>query len=200
MSSFSGSYRSCKPLSSSPRPTRMHEILDVDTSQPFEFEGERYYLDEAGFVRHRCVKWSDYEVNIIERLEDSDILTAIINNPNSVHRSRLVDYVGIMEHLRALGMRYILEDSFKGSHYVFKAKTENITYEDLFNFPDGVLKNVCDLYIPKGSSLSQDISGIMCAVPMADMVWSGDSYPKYAIDIDEYLRVHRDTEPFYRWS
>ena len=46
-------------LSVNPRPTRMHELLNVDRFQPFEFKDVMYYLDEVGRVRQpRCMEWS----------------------------------------------------------------------------------------------------------------------------------------------
>lgn len=199
MSSFSGSYRSCKPSSNNPRPTRMHEILDMDSFQPFEFEGERYYLDEDGFVRHRCMEWAVDEADMIKRLENAHILTAIINKPNSVRRSRVVDHVGIMEHLKALGMRYILRVGLTNEHYLFQDKPENVSYGDLFNWPPNILRKICGLYVPADSSLAHDLSTISRNIPMEAMIWI-DGISTYAIDIDNYLKEYGGTKPFYEWS
>ena len=198
MSTFSGSYRSCKPSLSNPRPTRMHEILDMDAFQPFEFEGERYYLDEAGFVRHRRMEWADDEADMIKPLENAHILTAILNQPSSVRRSRVVDHVGIMKHLKALGMRYALRAS-PGEFYFFQTHASGSKLDELFDRPANVLKSACDLHVPGDSSMKRDLSTIMRGVPTADLAWDGGAFA-YAIDIEEYLRTYGDDKPFYEWA
>lgn len=198
MSSFSGSYRSCKPSSNNPRPTRMHEILDMDTSQPFEFKGERYYLDEDGFVRHVRMVWTDDEDDINKPLEDAHILNAIINNPSSVRRSRVVDPVGIMRHLGALGMRYILRVPPE-EFYLFQTPARGSKFDELFDRPANVLKSACDLYVTEGSSMKRDLSIIIRGVPMADLAWACGALT-YAIDIEEYLRIYGNDKPFYEWA
>ena len=198
MSTFFGSYRSCKPSLSNPRPTRLHESLDMDTFQPFEFKGERYYLDEGGFVRHRCMEWADDEADMIKPLENAHILTAIINQPSSVRRSRVVDHVGIMKHLKALGMRYILR-VLPEEIYLFQTPARGSELDELFDRPDNVLKSACDLYVPGDSSMKRDLSNIMRGVPIADLAWDGGGFG-YAIDIEEYLRTYGDDKPFYEWA
>lgn len=196
MSTFSRSYWSYKPSSGNPRPTRMHEILDVDSFQPFEFEGERYYLDEDGFVRHTFSAWRD-GASIDERLGDINILVGVVNHPNSVRRSRVVDHAGIMKHLKALGMRYILRVPPE-EFYLFQAPARGSKLDELFDRSDNVLKSSCDLHAPGDSSMKRDLSIIMRGVPTADLAWDGGALA-YAIDIEEYLRVSGDDKPFYEW-
>ena len=198
MSTFSGSYWSYKPLLSNPRPTRMHELLDVDSFQPFEFEGERYYLDEGGFVRHVRMVWTDDAGGMNKPLEDAHILTAIINQPSSVRRSRVVDHVGIIKHLKALGMRYVLRAS-PGEFYFFQTPASGSKLDELFDRPANVLNSACDLHVPGDSSMKRDLSTIMRGVPTADLAWDGGAFA-YAIDIEEYLRTYGDDKPFYEWA
>lgn len=195
----SGRYPWDDVLSIKPRPTRMHELLDVDKFQPFEFKGAMYYLDEVGRVRQLEDSWSSTKESRVLLPEDPDILTAIINEPDKVWRTRIVDHVSIMKNLKALGMKYILRLPFFDDLCLFKSPKEGTSFKALFDRPADILKKTCDLYVPTDSSLRKDLSVIMRGVFIKDLVWRGeDCNPdSYALDIDEYLKRYGDTKPIY---
>ena len=183
-------------LSINPRPTRTHELLNVDRFQPFEFKDATYYLDEVGRVRQIEDSWASTKEFRTLLPEDPDILTAIINEPDKVWRTRIVDHVSIMKNLKALGMKYILRRPSLEGRYIFKAPEEDTAFEDLFDWPADILRKKCDLYVPGDSSLRKDLSVIMRGVPMKDLVWRDGTFA-YALDIDEYLKRYGDTKPIY---
>ena len=198
--SRSGRYPWDYVLSVNPRPTRMHELLNVDKFQPFEFKGVMYYLDEVGRVRQpRCMEWSTRGADYITPPEDPDILSAIINEPDLIWRTRIVDHVSIMKHLKALGMKYILRLPSLDDLYLFKNPKEGTSFEALFDWPSDILKKTCDLYVPTDSSLRKDLSVIIRGVFIKDLVWRGEACKlnSYALDIDEYLNRYGDTKPIY---
>ena len=191
----SGRYPSDDVLSINPRPTRMHELLDVDRLQPFEFKGAMYYLDGVGRVRQIEDSWtSTKEFRALP--VDPDILTAIINEPDLIWRTRIVDHVSIMKHLKALGMKYILRLPSLEDLYLFKSPKEGTSFEALFDWPSDILRKTCDLYAPGDFLLSKDLSVIMGVVHLKDLVWM-DKIFSYAIDIDDYLERYGDNGPIY---
>ena len=195
----SGRYPLDDVLSINPRPTRMHELLDIDTFQPFEFKGTMYYLDGVGRVQKIEDSWTSTKEFRALPLVDPDILTAIINEPDKVWRTRIVDHVSIMRHLKALGMKYILRLPSLDDLYLFKSPKEGTSFEALFDWPSDILKKTCDLYVPTDSSLRKDLSIIMRGVFIDDLVWRGEAckFNSYALNIDEYLNKYGDTKPIY---
>lgn len=181
------------------RPTKMHELLNVDMFQPFEFKGDMYCLDEVGRVRQIEDSWSSTKESRVLLLKDPDILTAIINEPDKVWRTRVVDHVSIMRHLKALGMKYILRLPSLDDLYLFRSPKEGTSFEALFDWPSDILKKTCDLYVPTDSSLRKDLSVIIRGVFIKDLVWRGEACKlnSYALDIDEYLKRYGDTKPIY---
>ena len=183
-------------LSINPRPTRMHELLDIDTFQPFEFRGTMYYLDGVGRVQQIEDSWTSTKELRALPLVDPDILSAIINEPDLIWRTRIVDHVSIMRHLKALGMKYIFRRPSIDGIYLFQAPTEGTTLEDLFGWPSGTLKEKCDLYVPGDASLKRDLSIIICNIPFKEIAWRDGTF-SYAYDIDKYLKYHGDAKPIY---
>ena len=177
----------------------MHELLNVDMFQPFEFKGDMYCLDEIGRVRQIEDSWSSTKESRVLLLKDPDILTAIINEPDKVWRTRVVDHVSIMKHLKALGMKYILRLPSLDDLYLFRSPKEGTSFEALFDWPSDILKKTCDLYVPTDSSLRKDLSTIIRGVFIKDLVWRGEACKlnSYALDIDEYLNRYGDTKPIY---
>lgn len=181
------------------RPTKMHELLNVDMFQPFEFKGDVYHLNEDGRIRQNKVGWSDCEADITTFLDNPDILTDVINNLDSIRRFRVVDRVGIMKAIRALGPKYLLRVSPTDRLYLFSDLCEGITFEELFDWPDDILRRTCILYIPDGSPLKKDILAITNDVLIKGVVWKGAICSMFAtaIDIDAYLEWCGNRGPFY---
>ena len=183
-------------LSINPRPTRMHELLDVDRFQPFEFRGDMYYTDGCGRVRQIDDSWTNTKETCVMPTIDPDVITDMLSNPEKILRTRIVDHVSIMKHLKALGMKYILRLPSLDDLYLFKNPKEGTSFEALFDWPSDILRKTCDLYVPDDSSLSKDLSVIMGGVHLKDLVWM-DKIFSYAIDIDDYLERHGDNGPIY---
>ena len=195
----SGRYPWDYVLSNNPRPTRVHELLDVDRLQPFEFKGAMYYLDGVGRVWQIEDSWTSTKEFRALPPGYPDILTDLINEPDQIWRTRIVDHVSIMKHLKALGMKYILRLPSLDDLYLFKNPKEGTSFEALFDWPSDILKKTCDLYVPTDSSLRKDLSVILRGVFIKDLVWRGEACKlnSYALDIDEYLKRYGDTKPIY---
>lgn len=181
------------------RPTKMHELLNVDMFQPFEFKGDIYHLNEDGCIRQSKMGWSNCDGDFITPPKVPDILTDIINNLDSILRFRLVDRVGIVKAIRALGPKYLLRVSPDDSLYLFSDLGEGVTFEDLFNWPADILKRTCTLYVPNGSPLKKDLLAITDDVLIKDVVWKGAVCSMFAtaIDIDAYLKWCGNRGPIY---
>lgn len=181
------------------RPTKMHELLNVDMFQPFEFKGDIYHLNEDGRIRQSKVEWSNCGADITTFLDSPDILTDIINNLDSIRRFRVVDRVGIMKAIRALGPKYLLRVSPTDRLYLFSDLCEGVTFEELFDWPDDILRRTCTLYIPDGSPLKKDILAITNDALIKAVVWEGAVCSMFAtaIDIDAYLEWCGNRGPFY---
>ena len=183
-------------LSINPRPTRVHELLDVDRLQPFEFRGDMYHTDGCGRVRQIDDSWTNTKETCVMPTIDPDVITDMLNNPDKILRTRVVDNVGIMKSFKTLGMRYLLCRPSLGGFYLFQDPVGGISFEKLCTLPPDTLKQACDLYVPGDSSLWKDLLVIMGGVRLKDLAWM-DKILSYAIDIDDYLERYGGNGPIY---
>ena len=184
-------------LSINPRPTRVHELLDVDGLQPFEFRGDMYYADGWGRVRQIDDSWTNTKETCVMPTIDPDVITDMLSNPDKILRTRIVNNAGIMKSFKTLGMKYLLCRHSRGGFYLFQDPVEGASFEALFDRPSGILKRTCDLYAPGDSSLGKDLLVIMGGVHLKDLVWMDKVVFSYAIDIDDYLEKYGDNGPIY---